>query len=51
MALAADLWPALVDPTQIESVILNLAINTRDAMPSGCVLPSKRSMSSSVMGL
>jgi signal transduction histidine kinase len=37
-ALAADLWPALVDPTQIESVILNVAINAREAMPSGCVL-------------
>jgi signal transduction histidine kinase/CheY-like chemotaxis protein len=33
--LAADLWPALVDPTQIELVILNLAINARDAMPGG----------------
>ena len=31
--LAADLWPALVDQTQIELVILNLAINARDAMP------------------
>jgi signal transduction histidine kinase len=37
-ALAADLWPALVDPTQIEMVILNLAINARDAMPSGGIL-------------
>src|SRR5258705_2991269 len=34
-ALAADLWPALVDLTQIELVILNLALNARDAMPSG----------------
>jgi signal transduction histidine kinase len=29
------LWPALVDPTQIELVILNLAINSRDAMEVG----------------
>jgi PAS domain S-box-containing protein len=36
--LAEDLWPALVDPTQIESVILNLALNARDAMRSGGVL-------------
>jgi signal transduction histidine kinase len=33
--LAADLWQAMVDPTQIELVILNLAINARDAMPNG----------------
>jgi signal transduction histidine kinase len=32
---ANDLWPAMVDPTQIELVILNLAINARDAMPNG----------------
>ena len=36
--LAPDLWPALVDPTQIEIAILNLAINARDAMPLGGVL-------------
>jgi PAS domain S-box-containing protein len=36
--LAADLWPALVDPTQIELIILNLAINGRDAMESGGIL-------------
>jgi signal transduction histidine kinase len=30
--LPDDLWPALVDPNQIELVILNLAINARDAM-------------------
>ena len=33
--LAADLWPATSDPTQLELVILNLAINSRDAMPTG----------------
>lgn len=33
--LAPGLWPALVDPTQVELIILNLAINARDAMPVG----------------
>jgi PAS domain S-box-containing protein len=35
MKLQPGLWPALVDPTQIELVILNLAINARDASPVG----------------
>ncbi|MFW2851741.1 PAS domain S-box protein [Sphingomonas sp. TX0543] len=30
--LAPDLWQAFVDPTQFELVVLNLAINARDAM-------------------
>ena len=38
MSLAQDLWPASVDPMQIELVILNLAINARDAMGAGGVL-------------
>src|SRR5262249_3922753 len=33
--LEKDLWPVMVDPTQLELVILNLAINSRDAMPHG----------------
>jgi signal transduction histidine kinase len=34
-SIEPGLWPALVDPNQIELVILNLAINARDAMPDG----------------
>jgi signal transduction histidine kinase len=33
--LAADLWPALIDQTQIEVALLNLVINARDAMDVG----------------
>jgi len=36
--LKRDLGPALVDPTQIELIILNLAINARDAMEIGGAL-------------
>ena len=32
---AADLWAALVDPSQLENSLLNLCINARDAMPNG----------------
>jgi len=34
-ALAAGLWTCLCDPNQLESAILNLCINARDAMPEG----------------
>ncbi len=36
--LRPGLWRALVDPTQIEMIILNLAINSRDAMEVGGAL-------------
>jgi len=34
-AVTADPWPAFVDASQLEDVILNLAVNARDAMPNG----------------
>jgi PAS domain S-box-containing protein len=35
---ANDLWPCVVDPSQLNDAILNLAINARDAMPKGGML-------------
>jgi len=32
---ASGIWPALVDPSQLENALLNLCINARDAMPDG----------------
>jgi PAS domain S-box-containing protein len=33
--LAPDAWTAMVDPNQLSTAVLNLALNARDAMPDG----------------
>ena len=38
LALAPEAWPALCDRNQLESALLNVVINARDAMPEGGVV-------------
>ena len=38
LALADDLWPVVTDANELDSAILNLVVNARDAMADGGVL-------------
>lgn len=38
MALADNLWLIEADPSQLEQILLNLAVNAKDAMPEGGTL-------------
>ncbi len=38
ISIPKDVWTVLADPTQLHQVLLNLCINSRDAMPNGGTL-------------
>ena len=38
LSLTPGLWPVRADPSQLDQVLLNLTMNSRDAMPNGGIL-------------
>lgn len=38
IAIAPDIWPVEIDPSEFELALVNVAVNARDAMPNGGAL-------------
>ncbi len=45
LEVADQLWPVWLDPSQLDQLIINLAVNARDAMPDGGALTIATDMS------